>query len=124
MLSRDDVQNVLDDITYRDWILYLGDDNGRMYLQVQFWAYDVDAHERVRFQLSAHNFRKLQKGRKWVLSPYMTPTEIVRTAHKAIRTAVEHEVDENFMYKNHRIYGPHIDVEALIEASQKLEVRK
>jgi len=118
MLNRASIQKILDNLKYRDWEFYLGDDNGRMYLQMQFYAFDIRYHATL-----AGVSETLQKGRKWMLSPHATPTEIVRTAHKAVQAAVEHEVDENFMYKNHRIYGPHIDVEALVDASEKVEVR-
>jgi|ERR1700733_4731650 len=113
MVTKEQVQTIFDNIEYRDWKFFLGDDNGRMYLQIHFLEPDV-----------LTGIIDLQKSRKWMLSPYMTVTEIVRTAHKAIVTAVEHEVDENFKYKNERIYSPHTNVEALMIASRMVEVRK
>ena len=94
---------VLSKIKYKNWIFYLGDDNGRMYLQIHFLEQNIE-----------NGIEELQKSRKWMLSPYMCETEVVRTAHKAIRTAVEHEADENFTYKGVRVYSPHLDVNVLV----------
>ena len=66
-----EVCDILSKIKYSDWNLYLGDDNGRMYLQVQFWEEDL---------ANPDNGLQLQKSRKWMLSPHMVPNEIVRTA--------------------------------------------
>lgn len=56
-----------------------------------------------------------QRGRKWLLSEHMTDSEIVQTAFLAVLTAVEHEVRESFLFKNQPIFGPHFDVNALVE---------
>lgn len=55
-------------------------------------------------------------GRKWYLSQHMTETEIVKTALKAVLSAVEHEVLEKFKYHNLTIFDPHLSVEALKRA--------
>lgn len=67
---------------------------------------------------------ELQKSRKWLLSPHMVETEIVRTAFLAIRQAALHEVDEAFKYQGARIYGPHVSVQALVKAAKSIDVRK
>lgn len=54
-------------------------------------------------------------GRKWFLSPHMTPSEVVQTAFKAVLTAMEHEVRERFTYRGAAIFGPHFDVERLVD---------
>jgi hypothetical protein len=55
----------------------------------------------------------------------MTPSEVVRTAYKAVVAAQEHEVGEHFKYKNELIYCPHVDVEALVEIAKdnRIDVR-
>ena len=60
-----------------------------------------------------------QKGRKWPLSQYMTKSEVVQTALKAVLTYLEHEARESFTYKGERIFGPHFDVEALVTLAQQ-----
>lgn len=55
-----------------------------------------------------------ERGRKWMMSIWMTPSEVVQTAFKAVLTFVEHETRENFKYKGRAIFGPHFDVEKLV----------
>lgn len=53
---------------------------------------------------------QLQSCRKWMLSYYMEPTEIVRTALLAARQAEDHECCENFRYDGDLVADPHIDL--------------
>lgn len=53
------------------------------------------------------------RGRKWRLSPHMTPSELVQTAFLAVLTAIEHEARERFAYRGAAIFGPHFDVDRL-----------
>lgn len=55
-------------------------------------------------------------SRKWMLSPHMVKSEVVRTIYKAYVTAVMHEADELFTYRGVPIYSPHYDVDGLVEA--------
>lgn len=55
------------------------------------------------------------KSRKWILSIHMTDGEIVQTAFKAVLTAMEHEVREQFTYRGVSIFDPHYDLEKLVE---------
>ena len=45
----------------------------------------------------------------------MTDSEIVRTAYKAVKTAVLHEMDELFLFDGEMIYSPHTNIYALVE---------
>lgn len=54
-------------------------------------------------------------GRKWLLSMHKTDSEIVQTVFKALMTAVEHEVREQFLYKEVPVLDPHLDIEKLVE---------
>jgi len=54
-------------------------------------------------------------GRKWRISPWMTDTEVVATAFKAVLTATEHEVREKFLFKGKAVYDSHISVYKLAE---------
>jgi hypothetical protein len=106
------VVNILKDVNYLDWTFYVGVDDTRTYLQIRFNGIDSYTHQ-----------TETQFGRKWMLSPFMTKNEIVQTAFKAIMTAVEHETRENFLYRNRRIFGPHLDVDALWEMSTHIDIR-
>lgn len=51
--------------------------------------------------------------RKWYISRHSTISEVVQTTLKAMITASEHEIRENFTYRGKAIFAPHFDVEAL-----------
>jgi len=53
-------------------------------------------------------------GRKWHISWEATPSDIVRTAFKAVVTWQEHEARERFTYRGVPVFGPHCDVDALV----------
>jgi hypothetical protein len=65
-----------------------------------------------------------QYTRKWLVSPYAVKSEIVKTLFKLCATSAEHRLREHFLYRGRRIFGPHIDVDVLWEASRKIDVRK
>lgn len=112
MLEKEDFQQILDNIAYKDWTLKLGQKSDTYYLQVIFYAPD-----------NYTGVIEPQYCRKWQLSQYMTVSEVVRTAYKAIITAEEHEVGEHFRYKNELIYCPHVDVEEMVAIARKIDVR-
>ena len=86
--------SVLSEVHYKDWRFYVAQSGGRHYLQVRFDG---------------------QHGRKWLLSPHMTRSEVVATALKAVLTAEEHEAREEFTYLGEAVFGPHLDVDALYD---------
>lgn len=55
------------------------------------------------------------KGAKWYLSSHMTENEIIGTAFKAIKAAVEHEILEGFKVDGVILFNPHVDFAKLIE---------
>lgn len=106
-MTPEQVAEILGAISYRDWIFRLGYDGPRLFLQVVFKAGN-----------------EWQRGRKWLLSPHMTKSELVQTAFKAVLTAEEHEAREHFRYMGAVIFGPHFDVDRLAElASAPKDVR-
>lgn len=113
MMTLDDMRQVLDRISYRDWYLTAHPNREFGYLQVSFVALDAATAE-----------ISVQKGRKWQLSPHMTVSEIVQTALLAILTAEEHEVREQFLYRGRPVFGPHRDVEALAAAPLPHDARQ
>lgn len=106
-------EEYLRDVRYLDWQFNVDvDGDSRCFLQVAFFEFDSGADSSVEPRTGE---KTLQKGRKWLLSPYMTKSEVVQTAFKAVITAVEHEARENFRYKSKPIFGPHFNVDRLLE---------
>lgn len=97
---------VNENIKYGDWEFVVKNKGETIYVQVQFMAPD--------------NFKpgkslERQYCRKWQLSVWMTPTEIVQTCWAAIQRAVLHEAAETFKYKGADIFNTHISVDKLAE---------
>jgi hypothetical protein len=95
---------VAKNIQYKDWKFVVNDKNGVVYVQIQFEAPD--------------NFNggvEAQHCRKWQLSEWMTPTEIVQTCWAAVQRAEMHEAAEAFKYRGRDIFNTHINVEALAQ---------
>lgn len=67
-----------------------------------------------------------QHCRKWYVSPYSTPTEVVEALYKATWIAMLHEVREKFHYKGHSVFNPHFDIEARVQMceQQSFDVRE
>jgi hypothetical protein len=101
-----DIEVLIDNIKYRDWDIVLRMDGDRPYVQIQFDAPD-----------SFTGVVERQYCRKWMLSYYMTDSEIVRTVYKALEAAVLHEFQEDFRFMEEPIFRPHYDVFALARLS-------
>ena len=100
-------------------------------LAYQGWTFEVNEQDPGEFYLQLHwteacaDTGRLQRqsSRKWKLSPWMTRSEVVQTAFKAVLTAVEHEARENFRYRDVAIFGPHFDVDDLVDRMPRKDVR-
>ncbi len=90
------------EISYEGFEFLLREDDTRPYLQVQCEDTCTNTGEPYTW-----------RSRKWFLSPYMTKSEVVQTALKAVLTCVEHEARERFKYQGEAIYSPHYSVDAL-----------
>lgn len=108
-MNKQEIVNALKSVTYKDWRFTVGQDQDRLYLQVAFNAPD---------NTEPQNPRHLQLGRKWMLSEHMTKSELIQTAFKAALTAEEHECREMFRYEGEAIFGPHLDVDWLLEIAK------
>jgi hypothetical protein len=84
-------------------------------IQVEFLA--PDNH------LSGAPGMEVQKGRKWYVSKYSTPAEVVQTCFKAVITALEHEAREQFKYKGVAVLQPHMDLDMLVQQAQQKVMR-
>lgn len=108
------IRQILDDVRFRRHDFIVKPKNDGFYLQVVYVEGDVQSGVPTE-----------QHGRKWLLSPHMTKSEIVQTAFKAVLTSEEHRAREHFTYKGKRIFGPHFDVDDLVAICEngKLDVR-
>ena len=95
-------QKVIATVEYPGFEFVVRGDHGGLYLQVRCEATCNVTGEPMNWS-----------GRKWRLSKFMTKSELVQTAFKAVITATEHEVREQFKYKGTSIFDPHYDVDAL-----------
>ncbi len=112
MMTTNDMKAVVGRIRYKNWSVLLRTDEDKPYLQLRWVTQDVVAETISE-----------QSSRKWMLSHYMTPSEIVQTALKAVLAAEEHEAREQFTYRGKAIFGPHFDVEELVKIVDRLDVR-
>lgn len=110
-----DARSLLESVAYLNWKFLVFQDGPQMYLQVQFFAPPAND---IHADLVQH------QGRKWRLSTHMTRSEIVQTALLAVKTAEEHEVREHFLYRGRPIFGPHHNVDDLVEAIEKRQLRQ
>src|SRR5689334_18912147 len=106
-----EAQAIIDDVQYDDWAFDLvPESDDRLFL-------------RVRFKADGGT----QLGRKWLISKFVTKSELVQTCLKAVLTALEHEAREHFRYKGRGVFGPHIDVDhlvTLVDEENSLDIRK
>lgn len=101
-------------VHFRDWKLKTGELGDGYFIQ---WV----------FQAPCTITGKLgeQTGGKFYVSKYAAHNEVIRTAHKAVLSAIIHEVDEDFKVSGVAIYHPHIGVNAILEAGETIhEYRK
>jgi hypothetical protein len=112
-MTIEEIHKLVGSVRYPEWSIEVYGNREFGYLQVTFRARDTDTGD-----------WKTQRGRKWQLSQHMTRSEVIQTAFKAILTAVEHEARESFTYKGVAVFGPHLDVDALVEIHSRHDVRE
>jgi hypothetical protein len=111
MQTFETIQSILSEVKYKDWEFRVKSKGDGWTLQIIFFAPDNDNPDpELLFE---------QHCRKYYLSPYMTKSEIVRTAFLAVRQAEEHEMCELFLYKGQRIFNPHVNMDDLVEMASK-----
>lgn len=112
MLSLEQIKELVANCAFEDWDINVRMDGDRPYLQIH-----------VKNGKDAATGSVLEwTGRKWLLSYHMVPNEVVTTAFKAVMTAMEHEVRENFRFKGASIFNPHIDPEMMAEIVRKGDI--
>jgi hypothetical protein len=71
-------------------------------------------------------FKTPERGwttRKWYVSPHSCESEVYQTMLLAALQGNEHEAREDFKVDGKRLYGPHINHQALAKASTNLDHR-
>lgn len=103
-------REVLQRVRYPEYTLHAEiDGRGEMYLQGSYFEEDIYHPEEGKV---------IQRTRRWFISPEMTDSELVQTALKCILTSAEHRVREHFTYRGELVFGPHFDIEALVELAK------
>jgi hypothetical protein len=97
-----DVQEMLDEIKYKDWTFFLGNTNGVMYLEIRYWEGN-----------------NLCRGNQWIISPYIRQEQIVLLAYKAVKDILENQAQEYFTLSGRAIYNGDINAYELWEISEK-----
>ena len=115
--SIEELGNILDKVQYKDWTFYLEcrgtSDDYDVLLHVRFMAPDNENGGEPT----------LQKGRKWFLSRFSCPTEVIQTAWAAVHRAELHEIQEQFLYRGVSIWNNHVDVDALVTINGEIDQR-
>lgn len=86
---------------------------GRYYFQIACYRKDVVTGE-----------MGVGYGGKAYLSPHATDSELVQTVFGLYKGYWEHEARETFEWRGRRVFGPHIDTEALWEIAERTDARK
>jgi hypothetical protein len=106
-VTKEEAQAIIDLISFENYTFEVLKRNGSMFLRARYMEADIIT-----------NIPSEQFTRKWQLSEHMVKSELVQTAFKCALTSMEHRTRENFTYKGVRVFGPHFDVEALVEICQ------
>lgn len=85
---------------------------GAVFIQVRCWRRDVITGK-----------WDFGWGGKATVSPFQTDSEIVGMAFGLYKAYFEHEARETFKFEDRRVFGPHIDVQALWSVARKVDVR-
>jgi hypothetical protein len=109
ILHYDEIEEVLEQITFRDYTFHLNNDHERYSLQATYREPDVNT-----------GVLATQWTRIWDLND-LTKDQVVQTIFKCCLTSMEHRTREHFLYKNRPIFGPHFDVEQLWAISKDRE---
>lgn len=89
-----------------------GETIGRQYLQLE---YEDICHDT--------GVLKTWRGRKWLLSEYMTDDEIIKTGYAAFEALIKHEIMEGYTVDGIKLFNPHVHYEALLESSTHITSR-
>jgi hypothetical protein len=93
---------IVADCQYKDWTIDVGSYGPSVYwIEVNFWRPDSVTGE----------MGPSQNMRRWPIESWRDSDYVINTIYKAIATAEEHEMRENFKYKGKPRFDPHIHTE-------------
>jgi hypothetical protein len=102
------MKTILAMVTYKDYVFEVSQDGDGFLVKAAFPGV-----------CSVTNKPSPQHTRKWKVSKHATKSEVVGTLMKLVLTSEEHEARENFRYLGRAVFGPHFDVDTLVEMSRK-----
>lgn len=94
-----------DSFKYKNWALKFESRDGGSLVQLVFMAADNENPNEL----------EEQHCRKFFVKDDATADDVFFTVIYAVQTAERHECDEQFTYKNHTIYNPHLDMDAMVD---------
>ena|SRR6478609_9931979 len=99
-LTTQEIIEILSKVTYKNWTLRVIEKGDAVLAQWIFMA--PDNHNKAVMEE--------QRCRKWYISRFSTPSEVIRTAYLAVVAAEAHERDENFLVDGVEIFNPHTNL--------------
>lgn len=87
-------------------------EEGRRFVQIQCWRQDVIT------KVYGWGY-----GGKAYPSEYASDSEIIQMIFGLYKGYWEHEARETFVWRDRRVFGPHISTEALWSVARKVDVR-
>lgn len=94
-----EVQQVVNHVSFPDYIFRVKDDGWMVFVQGVYNEADTVTGK-----------MELQKTRLWLIADTDTEDEIVRTLFKLVMTSMEHKAREWFKYDDTAIMNPHFKV--------------
>ena len=91
------VETTLEEIEYKDWDFIWTKNESGYNFRVQFWRQDTVTGE----------WGWSNNMRPWPVEEWRNQSYLINTLYKAVATAEEHEMRENFKYKGKPRFSPH-----------------
>ena len=102
-MKREKIQAILNQIEFPGIDFVLVQDVGRFYLVLEFTSPGYGCSESKcsgKFELPDDQ------------------DQVVRACYQAVKTSLEHEIGEKFLYNGSAVFGPHIPIQDLVKISE------
>lgn len=113
-----EIEEILRDVSFLDYEFWVNevDNQGETHheIYISYWETDVEEPGVV----------KQQFGRSWGIEYDWNRDQVVQTAFKACLTSMEHRTREGFKYKGERVFGPHFNLDDLVELCRRRREEK
>lgn len=94
-----------------DFSVIISYDDGKLYFQIANWCKDTFTGE-----------MGMQYGSKAYLDPDASDSELIQTVFGLYKGYWEHEARETFKWRKRRVFGPHMDVNAIWEVARRVDL--